>query len=57
MRKEVRTASARQSSQVAVSTCTDQEHLDPKTKAWLDNVIIPILLKELRQEWSLEKVA
>jgi hypothetical protein len=31
--------------------------LDPVVQSWLDNVIIPILLKKLRQEWNAEKAA
>jgi len=33
------------------------KELDAMTREWLDSVIIPILLKKLRQEWETENVA
>ncbi len=34
-----------------------QAALDPVTLAWLDNLIVPILLRKLRAEWNQKKAA
>ena len=39
------------------NTVEGHAKLDPFTKAWLDKVVIPILVKKLRQEWNEEKTA
>jgi hypothetical protein len=56
MRKIARNAARRQRNPVLAMKST-AEILDPEVKALLDKVIIPILLKKLRQESSEEKVA
>jgi hypothetical protein len=58
MRNSKRDAAERRN-QLVVSDGVHKQskELDPVTKGWLDNVIIPILLKKLRQQWNEEKVA
>jgi hypothetical protein len=57
MRKVMRDAAPRQSSAEVTALNPKPGELDPVVKAWLDNVIIPILLKKLRQEWNEEHAA
>lgn len=56
MRKTQREAAPRlsRSQENAVSS---HQGLDPVAKEWLDELVIPILLKKLRQEWYKEKAA
>jgi hypothetical protein len=57
MRKTMRDANPRRGSSALQVVRTAPGDLDPEIKSWLDKVIIPILLKKLRQEWNEEKVA
>jgi hypothetical protein len=55
MRKTMRDADQRRGSSGLQVVRTKPGDLDPEIKSWLDKVIIPILLKKLRQEWNEEK--
>ena len=57
MRKATRDAAQRRMKLVPLEVSSVSGSLDPEVKAWLDNVVIPILLKKLKQEWEQEKVA
>jgi hypothetical protein len=58
MRNATRDAAQRHNTPNAVRESANRSNeLDPMTKEWLDIVIIPILLKKLRQEWGTENVA
>ena len=58
MRNASREAAQRHNTPNAVrETSVVSDELDPMTEQWLDNVIIPILLKKLRKEWEAENVA
>jgi hypothetical protein len=57
MRKTMRDADQRRGSSALQVVRTKPGDLDPEIKSWLDKVIIPILLKKLRQEWNEEKAA
>ncbi len=58
MRNIRRDAVPRHSLPTAVrESVSPSNELDAITREWLDSVIIPILLKKLRQEWETEKVA
>ena len=58
MRNATRDAAPQHNTPNAVRESANRSNeLAPSTKDWLDNVIIPILLKKLRQEWETENVA